>query len=121
MSDAPIRNKEESMQQLLKRTRAMALIAFGAIGLCGTATRARALPTLAQLMADFEFSQDDIQQVRNGQLVRTNTKETSERELAAVMVFLVKAPIPKLLGALKAGPNKQNDPQVQAVTEISED
>jgi hypothetical protein len=59
--------------------------------------------------------------VRNGELVRTTTKETSERELAAVMVFLVKAPVQKLLTALKAGPSPRNDPQLQAVTEISAD
>jgi len=91
------------------------------VALCGTVTPALAVPTLDELMAGFDFSKDDVQRVRNGELVKTTTKETSERELAAVMVFLVKAPVPKLLGSLKAGPSSRNDPQVQAVTEISTD
>jgi len=77
------------------------------------------LPTLDELMADFAFSKDDVQRVRNGELVNTTTKETSDRELAAVMVFLVKAPVQKLIASFKAGPSSRNDPQVQSATEIS--
>jgi hypothetical protein len=99
--------------------RAAATALCAVIALCGVATRAVALPTLDELMAGFDFSKDDIQRVRNGELVKTTTKETSEKELAAVMVFLVKAPVQRLLGSLKAGPSPRNDPQVQGVTEIS--
>jgi hypothetical protein len=101
-------------------TRAAAIALCAAVALCVAGTRAVALPTLDELMADFDFSKDDVQRVRNGELVKTTTKETSERELAAIMVFLVKAPMPKLLASLKSGPNPRNDPQVQAVTEISD-
>jgi len=94
-------------------------IALSMCSLLSTAPAARALPTLDELMADFEFSKEDVQRVRNGELVKTTTKETSERELAAVMVFLVKAPVQKLLASLKGGPTSRNDPQVQAVTEIN--
>lgn len=89
------------------------------VALCGMRARAAAVPTLDELMAGFDFSKDDVEKVRHGELVKTTTKETSERELAAVMVFLVKAPVRTLLTALKAGPSPRNDPQVQAVTEIS--
>jgi hypothetical protein len=100
----------------------VAAIALGAVvALCSVYGRAVALPTVDELMAGFEFSKGDVQKVRNGELVRTTTKETSEKELAAVMVFLVKAPVEKLLGSLKSGPNKRNDPQVQAISEISAD
>jgi hypothetical protein len=103
----------------LKRTGRMAAIAVcvGA-ALCGVGGRAFALPSLDELMADFNFSKDDVQRVRNGELVDTSTKETSDRELAVVMVFLVKAPVQKLIAFLKEGPSPRNDPQVQAVTEI---
>ncbi len=101
--------------------RAVAIAVCTVVGLCGVRTRALALPTLDQLMADFDFSKDDVERVRKGELVKTTTKETSERELAAVMVFLVKAPVQKLLTSLKAGPSPRNDPQVQAVTEINAD
>jgi hypothetical protein len=100
-------------------TRAAAIALCAAVALCGMGTRAVALPTLDELMAGFDFSKDDVQKVRNGELVKTTAKETSERELAAVMVFLVKAPVQELLASLKSGPNKRNDPQVQAVSEIS--
>ena len=100
-------------------TRAAAIALCAAVALCGAGTRALALPTVDELMADFDFSKYDVQRVRNGELVKTTTKETSERELAAVMVFLVKAPVQKLLTSLKGGPSSRNDPQVQAVTEIS--
>ncbi len=100
----------------------LALTALGvALTLSAAGRPARAVPTLDQLMADFDFSKDDVERVRKGELVKTTTKETSERELAAVMVFLVKAPVPKLLTSLKAGPSSRNDPQVQAVTEINAD
>ena len=82
---------------------------------------ARAVPTLDELMKEFAFSADDVQRVRNGELVNTGAKETSDRELAVVMVFLVKAPVQKLIGALKGGPSSRNDPQVQAATEIKGD
>jgi hypothetical protein len=101
------------------RTRTAAIALCAVVALCGAATRAVALPTLDELMAGFDFSKDDVQRVRHGELVKTTTKETSERELAVVMVFLVKAPVQKFLASLKEGPNPRNDPQLQAVTEIS--
>jgi len=100
-----------------RRFAAIALSALVALSVAGAP--AVALPTLDELMADFAFSKDDVQRVRNGELVKTTTKETSDREIAAVMVFLVKAPVQKLLASLKGGPSSRNDPQLQAVTEIS--
>jgi hypothetical protein len=102
-----------------RTTRVAAIALSAAVALCGVSGRAVALPTLDELMADFDFSKGDVQRVRNGELVKTTTKETSDREIAAVMVFLVKAPVQKLLASLKGGPSPRNDPQLQAVTEIS--
>jgi hypothetical protein len=87
----------------------------------GTGGRAAALPTLDELMADFGFAKDDVQRVRNGELVKTTTKETSNREIAAVMVFLVEAPVKTLISMFEAGGGLRNDAQVQAVTEIDGD
>lgn len=89
------------------------------IVLCSAAQRVQAVPTLDELMADFAFSADDVQRVRNGELVKTTTKETSDREIAAVMVFLVKAPPQQLASAFEVGKGFKNDPQVQAATEIT--
>jgi len=83
-----------------------------------TASRALALPTLDVLMADFGFSPSDVERVRKGELVNTTTKETSDREIAAVMVFLVKAPAKTLVPFFQAGKAFRNDPQVQSVSEI---
>jgi hypothetical protein len=101
------------------RIAATTLFAF--VALCGVGARAFAAPTLDELMADFAFSKEDVQRVRNGELVNTTTKETSDRELAAVMVLLVKAPVQKLVASFKGGPSSRNDPQVQSVTEIKAD
>lgn len=105
-----------SRSKSVGRVVAMALSAC--LALLGTAARAIALPTLDELMADFSFDKGDVQKVRNGELVSTSAKETSDRELAVVMVYLVKAPAQKLVAFLKAGPSSRNDPQVQEVSEI---
>jgi hypothetical protein len=102
-----------------RRAGAATIALCAVVALCGTTAPALAVPSLDELMADFDFSKDDVQRVRNGELVKTTTKETSERELAAVMVFLVKAPAQKLLASLKGGPSSRYDSQIQAVTEIS--
>lgn len=84
----------------------------------GAGTHATAAPTVDEVMADFAFSKDDVQRVRNGELVKTTTTETSDREIAAVMVFLVKAPVQKLISSFEVGSAFRNDPQVQLATEI---
>ena len=89
------------------------------VALCGAGARAFAAPTLDELATEFGLSADDVQRVRSGELVNTTTKETSDRELAVVMLFLVKAPVQKLVASLKAGPSSRNDPQIQSVTEIT--
>ncbi|MEW6441209.1 MAG: hypothetical protein AB1640_09790 [bacterium] len=89
------------------------------VALCASFARATALPTLEELMSEFGFSKEDVQRVRNGELVKTTTQETSERELAAVMVFLVKAPPQKLVSFFEVGKGFRSDPQVQSAIEIS--
>lgn len=88
------------------------------VALWGDAAVAGSLPTLDDLMADFAFSKEDVQRVRNGELVKTTTKETSEREIAAIMVFLVRRPAQDLVSFIEAGKGFRNDPQVQSATEI---
>ena len=98
---------------------------FAVIAMCAglvlRGARALAVPTLDELMADFAFSKDDVQRVRSGELVKTTTKETSDKELATVMVFLVKAPVQKIISAFAVGSGFRNDPQVQLATEIKGD
>lgn len=96
-----------------------AIALYACVTLCLTGAPACAVPTLDEVAADFGLSKDDAQRVRNGELVNTTTKETSDRELAVVMLFLVKTPVQKLVAAFKGGPSSRNDPQVQSATEIS--
>jgi len=98
------------------RFAAIALYAVVTLSLAGAP--AFAAPTLDEVAADFGLSKDDVQRVRNGELLNTTTKEATDRELAVVMLFLVKAPVQKLVASLKGGPSSHNDPQVQSVTEI---
>jgi len=100
----------------------VAAVALGAgVALCGVGVPAFAAPTLDEVAAEFGLSQDDVQRVRGGEMVKSSAKETTDRELAVAMVFLVKAPVQKLVASLTAGPSARNDPQVQAVSEISGD
>jgi hypothetical protein len=100
------------------RSRVAASVLLTVVMLCGTGTRTMAVPTLDELMADFGFSADDVQRVRKGEMVKNKVKETSDRELAGVMVFLVKAPAQTLVSAFEVGKGFRNDPQVQAAIEI---
>ena len=102
--------------KIATRVAVRALVAC--VVLCGAGKRVQAVPTLEEVMADFSFSPDDVQRVRKGELVKTTTKETTERELAAVMVFLVKAPPKELLSSFEIGKGFKSDPQVQSATEI---
>src|SRR5262245_37878812 len=63
--------KEKSMHRSSKwiSIRRMTLGLCAAIALCSAPTRAIALPTLDELMADFGLSKDDVQRVRKGELV----------------------------------------------------
>jgi len=101
----------------LWRVAAIALSALVALSVAGAP--AFAVPSLDEVASGFGLSKEDVQRVRNGELVDTTTKETSDRELAVVMVFLVKTPVRKLVASFEGGPSSRNDPQVQSVTEIS--
>jgi len=50
-------------------TGAAAILLYTFVALCGMDARAFALPTLDQLMADFAFSEEDVERVNNGELV----------------------------------------------------
>jgi hypothetical protein len=89
--------------------------------LFGRAPTARALPTLDELMTGFGFTPAEVQRVRDGELVKTTTTETSEREIAAVMVFLVHTPPKTLAASFGVGRGFKHDPQVQSATEIKGD
>jgi hypothetical protein len=84
------------------------------------AAQALAAPTLDELMAAFGFGKDDVQRVRDGEMVKTTTKETSDREIATVMVFLVKAPVKTIISAFEAGMFFHYDPRSKRASRFME-
>ena len=100
------------------RGRAVAIIFCAFLALSCTAAPALAAPTLDELMADLGFGKDDVRRVQDGEMVKTTTKETSDREIATVMVFLLKAPVKKVISAFEVGMFFRYDPQVQDSVEV---
>jgi hypothetical protein len=82
------------------------------------AAPAAAAPTLEALMADLGFTPADVQRVHAGEMVETGGKETSEREIAAALVFLVEAPPATLVSNFEAGKSFADDPNVKSVIEL---
>jgi hypothetical protein len=110
-----------SASQNSRWVRSVAMIFCAFVAFSGIPAPGLAAPTLDELMADFGFGKDDVQRVRDGEMVKTTTKETSDREIATVMAFLAKAPVKKIISAFEAGMFFHYDPQVQASVEIRGD
>jgi hypothetical protein len=103
------------------RAIAVAVILCACLAFGGIPSAAIAAPALDQLMADLGFSKDDVRRVQDGEIVKTTTQETSDREIATVMVFMFKAPVKKLIDAFETGLFFRYDPQVQESVEIRGD
>lgn len=70
------------------------------------------VPDAPTLLSEVGFSQDEIQKVMNGQIVRADSlKPASERELVAGMAFLVKDTPKDFVAKLKSGLAVEVDPQ----------
>lgn len=92
------------------RTRLSALLAL----VCLAAPASAQVPDAPTLLAAVGFSQDQVQQVMSGQIVRGAIKAASDRELVAAMAFLVPASPAQFVADLKAGLGTQVDPSTQA-------
>lgn len=88
------------------------------IALSATRRPAIAAPGLDELLGDLGFSRDDLQRIRNGELVPSTAAPVSNRETATATAFQVNAPMTMLIGMLEADHGFHNDPQIQAATEI---
>jgi hypothetical protein len=96
---------------MMMRTRSL-LVALGALFVLAAPAAAQ-IPDAPTLLSSLGFSQDQIQQVMNGQVVRGDMKAASERELVAAMAFLVKETPKAFVEKLKAGLAVKVDPQTQ--------
>ncbi len=80
--------------------------------LCIAPSASADMPTLDELALQFGLSQRQIEQVRDGEIVRGTASASHDRELVATMVFLVRDVEPEtLIAESKAGLLDQVDPQ----------
>jgi hypothetical protein len=95
---------------MMTRSRSLlvALVAFVAVA----APAAAQIPDAPTLLSSLGFSQDEIKQVMNGQIVRSDRmKAASDRELVAGMAFMVKDAPKDFVAKLKSGLAVKVDPQ----------
>jgi len=92
------------------RIRSLLLVALLALA----APAAAQVPDAPTLLSALGFSQDEIQQVMSGQIVRGDSmKPASDREIVAGMAFLVKDTPKDFVAKLKSGLAVKVDPQTQ--------
>jgi len=93
------------------------LLAMGAAALLLLAVgRAAAadVQTIENVLADLNLSADAAARIRRGEMVHSGPRETSEREMAVGLTFLVQQPLPEVLKAFRAGADLKADRQVTA-------
>ena len=87
--------------------------------LCSSvALPSRAAPTVAEMAAEVGLTPDDIADVEKGEMVETSPTDRSDRELAMGMVFLVRAPVTRVVQAFQRGADLKSDPHVAALHEV---
>src|SRR5512135_2333626 len=67
-----------------------------------------------QVMGDFEISVDAAARIRSGEMVESDPTESSERELAVGLTFLVQQPIGTVLEAFRSALDMKADHQLLA-------
>jgi hypothetical protein len=88
------------------RTRLSALL----LALAFAAPASAQIPDAPTLLSALGFTQDQIQQITSGQIVRGAIKAASDRELVAAMAFEVKNSPAQIVSQLKAGAGAKTDP-----------
>ena len=82
------------------------------------ASSATALPTADELLAETGFSADEKRRIKRGEFVTGTVQETSERELAVDMAFLVRQPVPAVVAKVRGGVGLEANPGIEAFGEI---
>ena len=85
--------------------------------LARTAATAAGL-TVDQLVADLNLPADASARVRRGEMVHTDPEESSEREIAVGLTFLVQQPLAEVLKAFRAATDLKVDPNLSASVPI---
>ncbi|HXK21766.1 MAG TPA: hypothetical protein VMS55_03720 [Myxococcota bacterium] len=97
------------------RTRLGALLLVMALAAPASAQ----IPDAPTLLSALGLSQDQIQQITSGQIVRGAIQAASPRELVAAMAFEVKTPPAQLVSQLKSGAGAKTDPTIQLTGQFS--
>jgi len=97
------------------RTRLSALLLVLALAAPASAQ----IPDAPTLLSALGFSQNEIQQVTSGQIVRGEIKAASDRELVAAMAFSLPSPPSQVVSQLKTGQLAKTDPTMKAVGPFS--
>jgi hypothetical protein len=71
-----------------------------------------------RMMDDFGVSTDAAARLRRGDIVESSPAESSERELAVGLTFLVQQPIASVLDAFRSAADMKADPQLVASTAL---
>jgi hypothetical protein len=101
----------------MKRSLTLFALLCGALGLALPA--AAAVPDARTLLAELNFTPEQIQQVMAGEIVRGAIQPASARELVAGMAFLVKGKTPaEFVAELKAGLGNRVDPAMIAFGDV---
>ena len=102
---------------MMTRSRNLFVASIALVALAAPA--AAQIPDAPTLLSSLGFSQDEIQQVMNGQIVRSDTlKAASERELVAGMAFMVQDTPKAFVTKLKSGLAVKVDPQTLQTAEF---
>jgi len=74
--------------------------------------------TIEQVMVDLNLPDDAAPRIRRGEMVHSDPKESSEREMAAGLTYLVQQPLPEVLTAFRATVDLKADPHLSASVAI---
>ena len=74
--------------------------------------------TVDQVMVDINFPPDSAARVRRGEMVHSDPHESSEREMAVGLTFLVEQPVAEVLKAHRALVDLKEDPQLSTSVPI---
>lgn len=79
----------------------------------GTAAGAGGV-TIEEVLSDLNLPTDAAARIRRGEMVHSGPKESSDRELAVGLTYLVQQPLPAVLRAFRAGEDMKADRELAA-------
>src|SRR3974377_968014 len=70
--------------------------------------------TVDRVVEDLNLPADTAERIRSGEMVHSDPTESSEREMAVGLTFLVQLPLAEVLKAFRATVDLKADPQLSA-------